>query len=254
MQKEQHLLLLLLLLYIRKRYSYLPSFFFVLFFVIYLSFIAMAPSGLDSIALAVAHLERAEKASLSVADDSSSPTASEFSKTGLPTSLFLNHTRVVSTDGLDAKAPSSSSPVASQSPHLPPPPPSSSLAYYSPSPLMENRQWNHISAFVPSLSVTAATTTHGFALPTPSTFTLPSHAPPQTLHSVLRRCSSPSSANNNSNNNKKTSTPHQKPLKNLSLLFEMAPYPIPKDIATTTNTTTTTTTSDIRDDDVLCGR
>jgi hypothetical protein len=177
----------------------------------------MTLSGLDSIALAVAHLERVE-ASQDIIDPA--PTTRP--------SLFLNHARVVSTEYLDQASP--------DAPHISVPLP-----------------WNYFAALAPSPPVLTTST-----MPNNSNASVLNNVVPmQTSVSpadAVRRCSSSSSSSSPPKKLKKVKTsitpPRNKQYKNLMLLFDMAPYPIPKDAhsgATILNT-------DIQEDDVLLGR
>lgn len=236
----------------------------------------MAASGLDSIALAVAHLERVENAALCcVAQDTATSEGDHLSSTTtLLPSLFQNHTRVVSTDHLEAKQPSSvsSSPRTTQSPPTCycDPTPSSSV------PLTEHKPWNYVStSFMSphSLASLHATTITGFGRP-PNFYVPMAVSHPKTPE-VERRCSSaspPSSSSSSPTQPKKSGTkkknkpssvvlssstsaaiPRNQPYKNLMLFFEMAPYPIPKDIQATSGDMIVST-ADIQENDVLLGR
>ncbi|GAX28697.1 hypothetical protein FisN_33Hh027 [Fistulifera solaris] len=152
----------------------------------------MTLSGLDSIALAVAHLERVE--------------ASQEPVVTRP-SLFINQARVVSTEYLDQ---------ATEAPPM---------------------SWNYFAAH-------------------PVLPTLPNHS--NVLHqnntvmpTQTTRCSSSSTSSSPKKKSKTSITPpRNKQYKNLLLLFDMAPYPIPKDA----HSDAVISNTEIQEDDVLLGR
>ncbi|GAX23136.1 hypothetical protein FisN_33Lh027 [Fistulifera solaris] len=179
----------------------------------------MTLSGLDSIALAVAHLERVE-ASLGPSDTAQI----------IRPSVFLNHARVVSTEDLDqVDAPHISVPLpwnysATGAPS-PPVLPTFTLTNNSNGSVLNHNNQNHSTVVSMQTSV-AARPDSSFSTTSSSSF------------KKLKKG--------------KTSItpPRNKQYKNLMLLFDMAPYPIPKDA----HSDAIVSNTDIQEDDVLLGR
>jgi hypothetical protein len=161
----------------------------------------MTLSGLDSIALAVAHLERVE-ASQEPAQVTTRP------------SLFMNQARVVSTEYLDQ---------ATEAPPM-------SWNYFAAHPVLPPTLPNHSNVLHQNNTV----------MPTQTT-----------AASAARRCSSSSTSSSPKKKSKTSITPpRNKQYKNLLLLFDMAPYPIPKDA----HSDAVISNTEIQEDDVLLGR